>query len=59
MEWLNLNNPIVLAVGGIVLLVVLYAWNRKNTATQQNRRHRSFRESYHQRKREKEKADLE
>ena len=52
---LDLSNPLVLVIGGILLLAILYFWNKRNTANQRARRNRSFRSSYYERKKEREK----
>jgi len=49
---LDLSNPVVLIVGGIILLVLLFLWNQRNAKRNRERRNRSFRESYYRRKKE-------
>tara|TARA_R110002124_G_scaffold287089_1_gene470292 strand:- start:68397 stop:68573 length:177 start_codon:yes stop_codon:yes gene_type:complete len=50
MDFLDLSNPILLVVGGIVLLLVLYMWNKQNTKTIRKRRQRNFRKNYYDKK---------
>ncbi|NGX84895.1 hypothetical protein [Aequorivita sp. KMM 9714] len=52
---IDLSNPIVLIVGGVVLLALLYFWNKSNASKLRNRRNKSFRSSYYERKKEREK----
>jgi type II secretory pathway pseudopilin PulG len=49
---LDLSNPVVLIVGGILLLVILFLWNQHNAKRNRERRNRNFRDSYYQRKKE-------
>lgn len=51
----DLSNPLVLIVGGIVLLALLFFWNQHNVKQTRKRRNRSFREGYYDRKKEREK----
>lgn len=51
----ELSNPIVLTIGGIILLVLLYFWNKRNTRQQRSRKDRNFRKNYYDRKKEREK----
>ncbi len=53
MDSLNLSNPIVLTVGGFLLLVLLYFWNRYNTKKTRSRNRRSFRKDYYDKKKSK------
>jgi hypothetical protein len=53
MELFDFDNPIVLTLGGIALLLIMYGWNKRNASNQRNRRHRSFRDNYYQRKKDK------
>lgn len=50
---IDLSNPIVLIIGGILLLALLYFWNKYNRNKQQNLRKRNFRSSYYERKKER------
>ncbi|HPE83180.1 MAG TPA: hypothetical protein PLV43_05645 [Aequorivita sp.] len=50
---LDLSNPLVLSIGGILLLAILYFWNKRNTSNQKARRNRNFRSSYYERKKER------
>lgn len=52
---MDLSNPIVLIVGGILLLILLYFWNKYNTSKQRNLRKRNFRSNYYERKKERDK----
>tara|TARA_R100000935_G_C2812816_1_gene155842 strand:- start:1048 stop:1224 length:177 start_codon:yes stop_codon:yes gene_type:complete len=52
---LDLSNPIVLIIGGVLLLAILYFWNKSNATNLRNRRNKSFRSSYYERKKEREK----
>jgi len=54
METSFFSNPIVLVVGGIVLLLFLYFWNKRNTKALSKRRRRNFRNDYFEKKNEKE-----
>lgn len=51
---LDLSNPILVISLGILFLAILYFWNRHNAKQQQNRRGRTFRKSYYERKKERE-----
>ena len=50
MEPQALSNPFMLIFGGLVLLVVLYFWNKKNQTSLQNRKNITFKQRYNQRK---------
>ncbi|WP_160110608.1 hypothetical protein [Aequorivita lipolytica] len=52
---LDFSNPIVLIIGGIILLAILYIWNKRNATNQRQRRTKNFRSSYYERKKEREK----
>lgn len=52
---LDLSNPLVLIVGGILLLAVLFFWNQRNVKQTRKRRNRNFRDGYYDRKKEREK----
>ncbi len=52
---LELSNPIVLILGGILLLAILYFWNKSNTKRNRQRRSKNFRSRYYERKKEREK----
>lgn len=54
----NFSNPIVLIIGAIVLLAILYYWNKRNTKQQRARKARNFRQSYYNRKKEREKEGI-
>lgn len=51
----DLSNPLVLIVGGIILLAILFLWSRHNVKQIRSRRNRNFRESYYERKKDLEK----
>ena len=50
MDLQALSNPFMLIFGGLVLLVVLYFWNKKNQTSLKNRRNTTFKQRYNQRK---------
>lgn len=50
---MELSNPLVLIIGGILLLAILYFWNKRNASNQKARRNRNFRNSYYERKKER------
>jgi|TARA_B100000497_G_C7695759_1_gene424877 hypothetical protein len=50
MELQALSNPFMLIFGGLVLLVVLYFWNKKNQTSLKNRKNTTFKQRYNQRK---------
>ncbi|MDC1199574.1 hypothetical protein N8069_03170, partial [Flavobacteriaceae bacterium] len=50
MEPQALSNPFMLIFGGIILLVVLYFWNKKNQTSLKSRRSTTFKQRYAQRK---------
>ncbi|MDN3724693.1 hypothetical protein QRD02_09875 [Aequorivita sp. SDUM287046] len=52
---LDLSNPIVLIIAGILLLAILYFWNKRNSRNQRERRNKNFRSSYYERKKQREK----
>lgn len=51
---LDFSNPLVLIVGGIILLALIVFWNQKNARQARSRRNRSFRQGYYERKKERE-----
>jgi len=53
----DFSNPLVLIAGGIILLVLIVFWNQKNARQARNRRNRSFRQGYYERKKEREKKN--
>ena len=55
MEPQVLSNPFILVFGGLILVVVLYFWNKKNQTSLKSRRNKTFKQRYAQRK----KTDLE
>ncbi|NNF30237.1 MAG: hypothetical protein HKO61_05670 [Flavobacteriaceae bacterium] len=54
-----LSDPYVIIIGLMFLVVLVYLWSRKNTATNRRRHQRSFRDEYYQKKKEKEKEKKE
>lgn len=56
---LDLTNPFLVIIGGIILLVLVFLWNRSNLQKTRQRRNRSFRDSYYQRKKQRKKKDDE
>lgn len=52
---LELLNPIVLIAGGVILLVLLFIWNKRNQKSLKERKQRNFKESYYERKQQREK----
>jgi len=50
MELQALSNQFMLIFGGLVLLVVLYFWNKKNQTSLKNRKNTTFKQRYNQRK---------
>ena len=50
MELQALSNPFMLIFGGLVLLIVLYFWNKKNQTSLKNRKNTTFKQRYNQRK---------
>ena len=50
MEQQALSNPFMLIFGGLVLVVVLYFWNKKNQTSLKNRKSITFKQHYAQRK---------
>lgn len=52
---IDFANPFVLIIGGILFLALLYFWNKRNSNTQSQRRHRSFRDNYYKRREDREK----
>ena len=50
MEPQALSNPFILIFGGLILLVVLYFWNKKNQTSLKSRKSTTFKQRYAQRK---------
>ena len=50
MESLDFSNPFLLIFSGLILLVVLYFWNKQNQNNLRKRKNKSFRERYQERK---------
>lgn len=50
MEQHIFRNPFILIFGGLALLVVLYVWNKKNQTSLRNRKNKTFKHRYTQRK---------
>ncbi|RDK84792.1 hypothetical protein [Marinirhabdus gelatinilytica] len=51
---LDLSNPYLVIVGLLILAVLVFFWNKKNTNTNRNRRQRNFKSGYLERKKERE-----
>jgi hypothetical protein len=51
---ISLSNSMTLIVGGIVLLTIIYFWNKSNTNKQRQRRSRNFRKRYQEKKEDQE-----
>lgn len=52
---LELLNPIFLIAGGVILLVIIFIWNKHNQKSLKQRKQRNFKESYYERKQQREK----
>ena len=52
MEPQALSNPFILVFGGLILVVVLYFWNKKNQTSLKSRKNTTFKQRYAQRKRQ-------
>lgn len=52
---LELSNPIILIAAGVILLFLLYIWNKSNQKSLKDRKQRSFKENYYERKKQREK----
>ena len=50
MEQHIFSNPFILIFGGLALLVVLYFWNKKKQTSLKNRKNKTFKHRYTQRK---------
>jgi uncharacterized membrane protein len=50
MEPQALSNPFILIFGGLILVVVLYFWNKKNRTSLKSRKNTTFKQRYAQRK---------
>ena len=50
MEPQALSNPFILVFGSLILVVVLYFWNKKNQTSLKSRRNKTFKQRYAQRK---------
>jgi len=51
---MDFSNPIVLIIGGILLLAILYFWNKRNASNRRERKSKNFRSGYYERKKERE-----
>ena len=51
---IDIYDPYVVIFGLLILAVLVFFWNRKNTTTNRNRRQRNFKTGYQERKRERE-----
>ncbi|MFT4673509.1 MAG: hypothetical protein ACJAYD_000092 [Patiriisocius sp.] len=52
MESLEISNPFMLVLGAVILLVVLYFWNKQNQASLKKRKNKTFKERFQERKKE-------
>ncbi len=52
MDSLNFSNPVILIVGGFLLLALLYTWNKYNTKNRRKRNRKSFRKGYYDKKKD-------
>tara|TARA_B100000795_G_scaffold34154_1_gene22522 strand:- start:22324 stop:22497 length:174 start_codon:yes stop_codon:yes gene_type:complete len=52
MESLEISNPFMLVFCGLILLVVLYFWNKQNQASSKKWKNKTFKERYQERKKE-------
>jgi len=50
MEPQALRDPSILIFGGLILVVVLYFWNKKNQTSLKSRKNTTFKQRYAQRK---------
>lgn len=50
MENLNLSSPFVIIFGGLILMILLYFWNKQNQKSLQKRKNKTFKERYIERK---------
>jgi hypothetical protein len=50
MEPQTLSKPFILIFGGLILVVVLYFWNKKNQTSLKSRKNTTFKQRYAQRK---------
>jgi uncharacterized membrane protein len=50
MENLNLSSPFVIIFGGLILMILLYFWNKQNQKSLQKRKNKTFKERYQERK---------
>ena len=51
------SNPYLLIIGFLLLLVVLYLWNKANSNRNRSRRQRSFRKNYQERRKAEQKEN--
>lgn len=49
---IDYSNPLILILGSIIFLTIIYFWNKRNTRKQRERRERSFRNNYYNRKKD-------
>ena len=54
---IDFYNPYFVIFGLLVLAVIVFFWNKKNTANNRNRRQRNFKSGYQERKREREQKE--
>ncbi|HIB49033.1 MAG TPA: hypothetical protein EYN07_03950 [Flavobacteriaceae bacterium] len=51
---IDFYNPYIVIFGLLVLAVLVFFWNKKNTTNNRNRRQRNFKSGYLERKKERE-----
>tara|TARA_R100000935_G_scaffold1517_1_gene4854 strand:- start:34294 stop:34569 length:276 start_codon:yes stop_codon:yes gene_type:complete len=54
---LNLYDPYIVIFGLLILAVIVFYWNKKNTRNNRDRRQRNFKSSYMERKKEREEKE--
>ena len=47
-----LSNPYVIILGLMILAVIVYFWSKKNNNTNRERRQRSFRDRYYEKRKD-------
>ncbi|WP_432409958.1 hypothetical protein [Rasiella sp. SM2506] len=54
---INFYDPYIVVFGLLILAVLVFYWNKKNTSKNRDRRQRNFKSSYEERKREREEKE--
>jgi F0F1-type ATP synthase membrane subunit b/b' len=54
---INFYDPYLVIFGLLILAVLVFFWNKKNTSKNRDRRQRNFKSSYMERKREREEKE--